>query len=1000
MKENNMENTNDKKYWRGLEELYQEPEFVENAHKEFERDIPVDELLEQAASTALTSNRREFLKYLGFSIGAATLAACTSTPVKYALPYVVKPNEITPGVANYYSSTFWDGLEYVAIRVKTREGRPIKIEGNPESPISLGGTSARSQASVLSLYDNNRLKGPQKDGKPIQWEEADNAIKTALANGGVYLITASTISPSTKNLFNRFAEKFKAKIITYDPISYSGMLEANLKCFGKKEIPSYHFDKCEVVVGFNADFLGTWLSPTGNIRKYTDAKRILDKKDMLLHIQFETNMTLTGANADKRIPMKPSQEGAALLALYNTIATKLGKPTLNGDGVKLAGNYIEIAASKLVEAKGKSIVVAGSNDPNVQILANGINAMLGNYGSTIDLDNSTNYFQGIDSEFESFVADLEAGKVKTVIFANSNPIYNYYASSKLEVLLKNVETKISFAQSKDETANLCNYLLPDSHYLESWSDAQPTKSIAGLQQPTINKLFDTRQYQDSLLVWLEDKRSFYQFVKDFWKENFWSKEKGSFEDFWIQSLQSGYAEIKKIESKSYEVKGDILQSASTAINEIKSTGTEVQLYVKIGIGDGSAANNPWLQELPDPITKVCWDNYVTIGKAFADKLGLKTDDVVNIVAGSTKIKLPVWVQPGQTNETIGIALGYGRKSAGKAGNNVGANAYSLVNLVNGNRLFYNTVSIEKTGETYELAATQTHHTIMGRSEDILREYSHTEFTKLQKEKSVEWVTLYKNYEKTGHYWAMAIDLNACVGCGSCVVACQAENNVAVVGKKEILMRREMHWIRIDRYYSATGEGMNEQPEENPTVTFQPMMCQHCDNAPCENVCPVLAIAHSSEGLNQQVYNRCVGTRYCANNCPYKVRRFNWFDYTNHENFIYNPVDDLGRMVLNPDVVVRARGVMEKCSFCVQRLQAAKLSAKAAGTPLPDGSATTACQTACPANAIIFGDLNDPNSKIAKYYYNERSYRVIEAVKTYPHISYMGKVRHKIDNQKV
>ncbi len=996
-----MEYTNEKQYWRGLEELHQEPKFVENAQKEFERDIPVDELLEQAASSALTSNRREFLKYLGFSIGAATLAACTSTPVKYALPYVVKPNEIIPGVANYYSTTFWDGLEYVAVRVKTREGRPIKIEGNPESPISLGGTSARSQASVLPLYDNNRLKNPLKDNKPAKWQDVDNAIKTALASsiGSIYLVTASTVSPSTRNLFNQFADKFKAKIVTYDAISYSGILEANQKCFGKKSIPNYHFDKCEVIVGFNADFLGTWLSPTGNIRKYTDAKRLLDKKDMMLHIQFETNMTLTGANADKRIPMKPSQEGAALLALYNAIASQLGKPTLNGDGVKLAGNYIDVAASKLVAAKGKSIVVSGSNDSNIQVLVNGINAMLGNYGYTLDIDNSLNYFQGIDSEFESFVADLEAGKVKTVIFANVNPVYNYYNASKLEGLLKNVETRISFAPTNDETALLCNYVLPDNHYLESWSDARPSQDVAGLQQPTINKLFDTRQYQDTLLTWLEDKRSFYQYVRDFWKENFYSKEKGSFEDFWIQTLQSGYAELKKVESKSYEVKGDLLQSAASAINEIKSSGTELQLYVKVGLGDGSAANNPWLQELPDPITKVCWDNYVTIGKAFADKLGLKTDDVVNVSAGSVKVKLPVWVQPGQANETIGVALGYGRKSAGKAGNNVGVNVYSLVQLVNGSRQLYTNVTIEKTGEKYELAATQTHHTIMGRSEDILREYTHSQFTKLEKEKPVEYVTLWKNYDKNGHYWAMAIDLNACVGCGSCVVACQAENNVPVVGKKEILMRREMHWIRIDRYYSSTKENL-EQPEENPQVTFQPMMCQHCDNAPCENVCPVLAIAHSSEGLNQQVYNRCVGTRYCANNCPYKVRRFNWFDYTNHENFIYNPVDDLGRMVLNPDVVVRARGTMEKCSFCVQRLQAAKLAAKSSGTPMADGTATTACQTACPANAIIFGDLNDPNSKIAKYYHNERSYRVIEAVKTYPHISYMGKVRHQIDNPKV
>lgn len=993
----------DKKYWKGIEELYQDSP-VDNSQ---DKEIPVEELLESAASNALVSNRRDFLKYVGFSIGAATLAACTSTPVKYALPYVVKPNEIIPGVANYYASTFWDGVEYVSVLVKTREGRPIKIEGNDLCKVSKGGTSARAQASVLSLYDNARLKGPHKDGKlSNSWDEIDNAIINALnaSAGSTYLITQSIISPSTKKLIQTFCDKFKAKHIVYDAVSYSGMLEANEKCFGKRIIPQYYFDKCEVVVGFNADFLGTWLSPTGNIRSYADAKRLLEKKEMLLHIQFETNLTLTGSNADKRIPMKPSQEGAAILALYNTIASQLGKPTLPGEGAKLAGNYIDVAANKLLKAKGKSIVVSGSNDPNVQLLVNGINILLENYGSTIDIANHTNYFQGVDSEFEGFMADLEAGKVKTVLFYGANPAYNYYNAAKFESLISKVETRITFSAFKDEIAKLCNYILPDSHYLESWSDAQPVSNLYAIQQPTINKLFNTRQFSESLLKFLGDKRTAYEYVKDYYKDVIYTalhgEPNGDFEKHWVKSLHDGITELKSKETKDYAIKDDIFKTAAAKVNEIKGSGYEVLLYLKVGLGDGSMANNPWLQELPDPITKVCWDNYVTIGKAFADKLGLQTNDVVNISAGNVKLKLPVWVQPGQTNETIGIALGYGRKSAGKVGDSIGTNAYPLVRLLNGTRQYYNTVSIEKTSETYTLASTQTHHTIMGRSEDILREYSHNEFLKLEKEKPVEWVTLYPKYEKTGHYWAMAIDLTACVGCGACVVACQAENNIPVVGKDEIHRRRELHWIRIDRYYSASKDNP-EQPEEYPTVTFQPMMCQHCDNAPCENVCPVLAIAHSSEGLNQQVYNRCVGTRYCANNCPYKVRRFNWFDYTNAENFIYNPVDDLGRMVLNPDVVVRARGTMEKCSMCVQRLQAAKLAAKAEGKPLEDGMATTACQTACPANAIIFGDLNDPNSKIAKFYFNQRSFRVIEAVKTYPHISYMGKVRHELDekNQK-
>jgi molybdopterin-containing oxidoreductase family iron-sulfur binding subunit len=1008
-----------KRYWKSYEDLNNDPAFLQQVQNE--KDVPTEEIF----NDAFQSNRRDFLKFFGFTLGAATLTACAKTPVKYALPYVNNPTDLTPGIPNYYASNFFDGQDFMGVLVKTREGRPIKIEGNAQHPFTMSGVSARGQASVLGLYDGARLQDPQAKGQSTTWEKVDAVIPGLLAEVArskkkIVVLTGTVISPSTKAAVAALAKEYATvEHVTYDAISSSGMLAANKQSFGKAVIPNYRFDNAEVIVGINADFLGTWLTPTRYTHQYAAGRRVSkEKKTMSRHYQFETNLSITGSNADYRMPIRPSQQGAVVLALYNAIAAKAGKATYNAPQLELAGNAISAAANDLWAKRGKALVVCGSQSAHTQTLVNAINEMLGSYGSTIDMAGHINLRQDVANEMAECISEMNAGNVGAVLVYGCNPAYTWHDAKGFETALGKVGLKVSFADRMDETAALCDYVLPDSHYLESWNDAEPMNGMVGLVQPTINTIFNTRQAQQSLLAWSGDKRSYYDFMRANWEKNIYPKaeSKNGFENFWATTLHNGFAALD-VNEKQPAFKGEVGVAANAVLQSAPVTGIELALYQKVGIGNGSMAQLPWLQELPDPISKAVWDNYVTINKKYADDNKLKTGDVVTVKIGDAEaIELPVYVQPGQARDTIGIALGYGRTHAGKAANGVGKNAYSLAPVIDGHWRCANTnVTITPTGKTYELALTQNHNTIMGRpivKETTLGEYNKNPYSgneekfELLRNKNGEFITLWEKHEKNGHYWAMAIDLNACTGCGACVVSCQAENNIPVVGKDEVRRNREMHWIRIDRYYSWSGDATAQEREtaaEFPDVVFQPMLCQHCDNAPCETVCPVLATTHSSEGLNQMTYNRCVGTRYCANNCPYKVRRFNWLDYANQDTyktsegrFLYNPAQDgeLGRLVLNPDVTVRARGVMEKCSFCVQRLQVAKLEAKKEGRALRDGEANTACAQSCPAGAIVFGDLNDPNSAISKLYNTERNYHVLEELKTLSHISYMTKVRNR------
>lgn len=1067
-----------KKYWKGLEELNHNPEFVQNANNEFAEQIPVEKFLGDEKLENSGTNRRDFLKFLGFSVTAASLAAC-ETPVYKAIPYVMKPEEITPGVANWYASSYFDGHDYASIVVKTREGRPIKIEGNEFSKITMGATNARVQAAILSLYDSSRLNGPTANGKASTWADVDKEIGAKLAavsakGGAIRILSSSIISPSTKAVIAEFTAKYPTtKHVSYDAVSYSGMAKANAASFGEEIIPSYRFDKAHVVVGIACDFLVNWLSPIETAKQYGKLRKVSkDHAKMSKHYHFESNLSVTGANADEREPVKVSEQGKVAVNLYNAVAKILGGTSLSSSALA-ADALIAKAAKDLTDHKGKSLVVCGSNDVNVQLVVNGINQMLGNYGSTIDLSAPDYTHQGDDAAFAALVTEMASGKVDALITYNTNPVYTSPASLKFADAYNKVGLRISFAERADETASLANYICPDHNFLESWNDFNPKKSHFSLSQPTISPLYKTRQAQDTLLKWSGGNTDYHTYITKVWTERVFPMQGKymSFTEFWNHSLQDGAIEVgagvemekttvmtdstkvaapvavkeaKKEEEKSREgvakaLTGMSLSEAATKIASMKGSALELSLYQKVSIGNGNLANNPWLQELPDPISKVTWDNYVTMSpkdmKASNYLLMERQDreaSLVNVTVNGITVKLPVVPQPGQAEGTIGIAIGYGRDKAGALSEKtgiVGQNVYPFVQIVNGTMMYAAMdIAVASANETTEIAGTQIHHTLMGRNivkETVLSEYAKDNKSGNYPEMMVTHsglvnpvdIDLWDEHEKLGHRWGMTIDLNSCIGCSACIVGCTVENNVAVVGKDQVMRTREMHWLRIDRYYSTEWPNeihhakekakeehvgqidmyldMENPSVRNPKVVFQPMMCQHCNHAPCETVCPVIATNHSSEGLNMMTYNRCVGTRYCANNCPFKVRRFNWYNYNDNPDFAINPTqDDMGRMVLNPDVVVRSRGVMEKCSMCVQRVQEGKLDAKKAERKLVDGAIRTACQQACPTNAIFFGDLNDETSAVSKLRAeDERNYFVLEELGIKPTVSYLTKVRN-------
>ena len=1045
-----------KKYWQNFGDLTESERFKKDSQKEFQEELLPLEELDGKGLLDVATPRRDFLKYLGFSTAAAAIAASCEIPVKKSIPFLQKPDNVIPGVANYYASTYVNAGDAISVVVKQRDGRPIKIEGNDLSTLTQGGTNAQAQASVLDLYDPTRLRHPlQKAGANYKevpsFDTFDKLVASAMAGVAgrpVVLLTSTINSPSTLQIISEFLAKFPgSRHVQYDAVSHSGMLLANEITYGKRAIPSYQFDKAKIIVSLGADFLGTWLSPVEFSKQYSKNRKVTNTKPTLSrHIHFESMMSLTGSNADDRYTHKPSQTGAVALALLAKLGGAVTAPTI-ADAALAKG--IEKTAAVLTASKGSALVVCGSNDVNVQVIVNAINDAIGANGTSLSWANTSNARKGIDSDMAQLVTDLSAGTVGTLLVYDCNPSYSYNDAKKFTDALAKVPVSVSFNATMDETTEQCKYVLPSHHWLESWGDAEPKAGYVSLLQPTINPLFKTRPFQTSLLKWAGNTNDYETYYKTFWATKMGSQAN------WDKALQDGVIEpgtsvtgaIAGAVGGSTSVAGvntGGVAAAAAKIAGTKSGNLEVVLYQKVSVGNGNQANNPWLQELPDPISRVTWDNYAMISPELAKNLldldvmnnQRQADDyevhpekpVVKITVNGRSLELPALIIPGLNNSTIAVALGYGRQSVstdedimlertGRTAAGSGKNA-SVFITSDGTTFIYNAVAtVEKTGDSYPLAQTQVHGFTEGRPiiyetslasfladpKAVLAEPRH-ERALLTPEGKTDYVkdaTLYPDFVKPGIKWGMSIDLNTCTGCSACVVACTAENNVSVVGKIQTQRAHEMHWLRIDRYF--TGD------LANPDVVFQPMLCQHCDNAPCENVCPVAATNHSSEGLNQMTYNRCIGTRYCANNCPYKVRRFNWLDYNGSDSFkdnqqsligsdtnevINHMNDDLTRMVLNPDVTVRGRGVIEKCSFCVQRLQESKLEAKKQQDPSLVRNVKTACMQACPTNAINFGNVNDKQSEVSKARADDnRNFYVLDQLHVLPNISYLAKIRN-------
>ncbi len=972
--------TSYKDIWIGSEDLGREEKFIEQATQEMP-DASIASTLAQGGSFAsANTGRRDFLKYLGFSIGAATIAASCEIPVKKAIPFVTKPDDLVPGVANYYATSFVQGGDYCSILVKTREGRPIKIEGNSLSAVTGGGTSARVQACVLSLYDTHRLKSPQlknSEGhfEAADWKQIDDLVSSTIStNSKIAIVSHSILSPTEKEVLKDFQSKYpNTTVAQYDPSSSAAILRANELMYGVSMVPGYHFDKAKVIVSVQADFLGTWISPVQYAKQYAAGRKIADPKQakMSRHIQIESYMSLSGTNADNRIRIKPSESGAVLARLYNKVASSKGASAVTAPELNPSiAASIDKTATELLGAAGASLLVSGSNNIAEQAMVCAINHLLGNEGKTVDLQKYSLQRQGDESKLAELVSKMNSGQVDALIILGANPVFELPNGSAFAEAIGKVGLTISTAGALDETSSICRAIAPAHHVLESWGDAEPVRGHVSMIQPTIAPLFDTRQREASLLKWIGDDNSIFSSDQPYFEylKNTWAAHTNS-QKAWNQLLHDGvYTYTPEASGASYT---DNLASVASKISK-PGSGTEITFMETVAIGTGQDANNPWLQEMTDPVTRCAWGNYLALPvhfdgtRKFIAHENLEDGDMAEVTIGETTLKVPVVKQFGQTPDSFALALGYGRTVTGRAGINVGVNVHPwLTTDADGLTQYYaNGVSVSgKKGKEEYFSCVQYHHTMGVTAEDaktkeiinadeaatvfmtyglvdqgfqgslvnrtIIRkshldhveEFAHDLQDERHHHQALNTKQVYPGHDELyarGHQWGMHVDLNACIGCGACTVACMAENNVPVVGKREVSRHHEMAWLRIDRYFYGD--------VNNPSAVYQPMMCQHCNNAPCENVCPVNATNHSAEGLNQMAYNRCVGTRYCANNCPYKVRRFNWLDYNAADLWPINEADlgldsdsddvpygadNLTRMVLNPDVTVRARGVIEK-----------------------------------------------------------------------------------------
>jgi len=972
------------RYWRSLEELAESPAARQAAHDEFKPgamdyvDLPTSNL-----------SRRSFLGLVGATAAVAATVACDRKGKQQVVPYTRRPTEVVPGVANFYASTFPEGRRGYAVLVKTREGRPIHITGNDEHPGLKGKTSPRALADVLRLYDPDRLRGPKAKGKNATWAEVDQALVATLVaakrdNKAVLLMTGATASPSRKALLAEFKAALPSlEIQAWEPALGEGAQLGSLAAFGSAVEVRPRLEKAKVVLSLGADFLNGD-DPEAIAAFMAPRRPEAPVKEMNRLWVIEGPLTLTGTNADHRFPVKPSKLAGIAFALAKELQAK-GHALPTGAALPNVSAPAEIPAkdwkalvNDLHHAGREAVVLCGEAMPaEAHVAMHLLNAMLGSQALELRPMDTLATLQDLNG----VVKRMAEGHYAAALLWGVNPAHAFPRSEVWKSAFAKVPTRAWIGQMEDESAAQCELLLPEHHWLEAWGD-HADGPILTLQQPTVGALYDTRQGEDTLLALLKglgvsSAADYHAFLQARWQKQVLPT--GSlvpFERFFQAALHDG---LVKTEGKAPALptfKGNAV--AEAAARTLKSNPQDFELILRPGsqVHDGRYGNSNWLQELPDPVTKATWGNPLSLSVADARRLKLQDGDRVELEVDGVKLTLPVILQPGQAMGTLALALGYGR-STGSVARGVGQNAFPLlaaegtVNLRQG-------VKLAKGRGRMELPVTQSHFRLDGR--DIVKGWTLAEFQHHvdHPHKPHDTSSLYPEQQFPEHKWGMAIDLSTCIGCSGCVLACQSENNIPTVGPDQIIRGREMHWIRIDRYY--------EGEEDNPKVLHQPMLCQHCDSAPCENVCPVNATNHSPDGLNQMAYNRCVGTRYCANNCPYKVRRFNFLEFTADKT-------EPESLVYNPEVTVRPRGVMEKCSFCVQRIQDGRMRAKAEGRPVADGDIQPACAAACPSEAIVFGDLKDPNSKVSKMARTGRSFKVLEELGARPAVSYLADLKN-------
>ena len=980
--------TNNREFWRALEEQADDPAFREYLQKEFPSRVEV--IVDPV-------ERRTFLKLMGASLALAGFSACTRQPPEHIVPYIRQPEELVPGNPSFYATAMPLGGVATGLLVESHEGRPTKIEGNPLHPGSLGASDPFAQAAVLGLYDPDRSQTLTNIGEIRPWSAFLGAIRPVLMaqqrlkGAGLRILTESVSSPTLAAQIRDLLARYpSAKWHQWDPASRENARGGAKLAFGDYVDAQYRFDRADVILTLDADFLASGPGSLRYARDFAARRRPEDAEHMNRLYAIESMPTSTGARADHRLPLKPSDIGTVAHQIAGAIdVVDAGPATDSGPTVK----WVAAVAKDLQAHRGASLVLAGdSQPPIVHALAHAMNQALGNVGKTVVYTNSVEA-EPTDqlASLQNLVADMDAGTVDLLIIVSGNPVFTAPADLAFADAMSKVQLRVHLSLYDDETSALCHWHIPESHFLESWSDARGYDGTLSIIQPLIAPLYDSKSAHE-LIVAMSDRpeRSAYDLVRDFWSQG---KITPEFAIDWRRWVHDGVLPNTAFAPKSVSVRPGFGRTATPAAS---AQGLEISFRNDPSILDGRYANNGWLQELPKPITKLTWDNAVLVSPATAERLnaagrpamqggehGQIISNVVELRYRGRTVKGALFAVAGHPDGCATVHLGYGRTRAGHVGSQTGFNANLL--RASDAMSFGAGLEIVKTGETYPLACTQYHHLMEGRGQ--IRTVTRDAFTRnpqsVKEGPGIEapppkTLTLYRDYKYEGYKWGMAIDVNSCIGCNACVVGCQSENNIPVVGKEQVLRGREMHWLRIDTYYRG--------PADNPETYFQPVPCMQCENAPCEVVCPVGATVHSDEGLNDMVYNRCVGTRYCSNNCPYKVRRFNFLLYQDWDT----PSLKLGR---NPDVTVRSRGVMEKCTYCVQRINAVKIATEKQDRRINDGEIKTACQQACPADAIVFGDLNDPQSRVAQLQKDVRNYALLAELNTRPRTTYLATLRN-------